>query len=55
MRGDRGCLPDRCRTPQDGWTPLHYAVRGGHAAVVGLLLAAGADMAAKDKVMGQGG
>ena len=27
----------------DGWTPLYFAVRQGHAAVVGALLAAASD------------
>ena len=55
MRGERSCLPERCCAPQDGWTPLHLAAQGGHAAVAGQLLAAEANMAAKDKVRGQGG
>ena len=53
--GEGGCLPERCRAPQDGCTPLHFAVAEGHAAVVEQLLDAGADMEAKDKVRGQGG
>ena len=55
MRGERRCLPDRCRAPQRGETPLHKAAAKGHAAVAGQLLAAKADVAAKDQVMGQGG
>ena len=39
-----GSLPERCRAPQDGETPLHRAARGGYAAVVEQLLAAGADV-----------
>ena len=54
MRGERGCLPDRCRAPQGGSTPLHFAAEYGHAAVVGLLLAAKADVAAKNAVIGGG-
>ena len=50
MRGERGILPERCRAPQDGGTPLHLAVTGGHAAVVEQLLAAGAAKDAKDEV-----
>ena len=46
----------RRRMPQDGKTPLHYA---GHPEVVKLLLQAGADITATDKVsersMGDGG
>ena len=51
-----GCLPDRCRAPQWGWTPLHHAADEGNAAVVELLLAAKADVMAKDlNVRGRGG
>ncbi|RBY96546.1 ankyrin repeat domain-containing protein [Blastococcus sp. TF02-8] len=32
---------------QDGWTPLHLAVRSGRAEVTGVLLEAGADLAAR--------
>jgi hypothetical protein len=39
-----------CLPPQDGWTPLHCASRGGHTAVVELLLQLGADAGAQDKV-----
>ena len=41
--------------PQIGKTPLHLAADNGHAAVVGALLAEGADKDAKDKVRGAGG
>ena len=54
MRGERVCLPDRCRAPQDGDTPLHFAAACGHAAVAEQLLAAKADVEAKDTVMGEG-
>ena len=54
LRGERGCLPDRCRAPQDGWTPLHHAAYEGRAAVVEQLLAAKADVAAKNNVRGAG-
>ena len=54
MRRERGCLPDRCRAPQRGRTPLHQAALRGRAAVVGQLLAAKADVEAKkDTVRGQ--
>jgi hypothetical protein len=36
--------------PQDGWMPLHRASFTGHLAVVGALLAKGADVQAKDEV-----
>ena len=55
MRGERGCLPDRCRAPQNGGTPLHLAAAEGHAAVAGQLLAAKADVEAKDNGREQGG
>ena len=44
------CLIERCCTPQNGDTPLHLAVRFGHAAVVKQLLAAEAVTDAKRKV-----
>ena len=64
-RGERGCLTERCRAPQGGATPLHRAAGGvelggrggseggGHAKVVQLLLAAGADVEGH-KVQGAG-
>ena len=55
MRGERRCLPDRCRAPQAGDTPLHEAAYAGHAAVAEQLLAAKADVGAKNQVMGEGG
>ena len=54
MGEDRGCLPERCRAPQGGWTPLYQAARGGHAAVVEQLLAAGAAKDAEDRVRRKG-
>ena len=54
LRGERGVLPDRCRAPQSGYTPLHLAAGGGHAAVVEQLLAAGAATDAQDKVRREG-
>ena len=50
MRAERSVLPERCRAPQDGFTPLHEAAEGGHAAVVEQLLAAGAATDAKNAV-----
>ena len=55
MRGEKGCLPDRCPAPQSGRTPLHRAAVFGHAAVVEQLLAAGAETEAKDDVRREGG
>ena len=43
------------RVPQDGITPLHFAVDNCHEAVVGVLLKAGADMDTKIEVIGGGG
>ena len=54
LRGERGVLPERCRAPQDGSTPLHCAALIGYAAVVEQLLAAGAAKDAKNKVRGIG-
>ncbi len=42
---------DFTRWAQDDKTPLHYAVDGGHVAVVAAIVAAaGADMNVKDRV-----
>ena len=54
-KGEGGHLPEPCRPPQFGKTPLHVAARYGYAAVVEQLLAAGAAVDAKDKVWGVGG
>ena len=40
----------RGRAPQGGNTPLHLAVRNGHLEVARALLAARADITAKDNV-----
>ena len=40
------------RVVQRGWTPLHWAARGGHQAAIKALVAAKADVHAKDKVRG---
>ena len=53
--GERGCLPECCRSPQEGGTPLLRAAQAGYAAVVEQLLAAGAAVDAEDKVRGGGG
>ena len=50
-----GCLPEPCRAPQRGETPLHHAAEGGHLAVVEQLLAAGAAADVKDQVSGKSG
>ena len=39
---------------QAGWTALHYAAMSGHSATVEVLLKAGADVEACDKVVGVG-
>ena len=53
------CLPERFRVLQvmghKEMTPLHCAVFCGHVAVVEMLLAAGADKEAKNKVRGEVG
>ena len=56
FRGEMGCLPERCRAPQNGDTPLCVWVKkGGDAVVVAKLLAAGADKEAKNGVRRGGG
>jgi len=53
--GVGGCLPERCRAPQRGETPLHRAAEGGYPAAVEQLLAAGAAVDVKDEVRGKWG
>ena len=49
----RGLSLTRQRAPlQDGETPLHGAARACELGAIGVLLAAGADRQAKDKVSG---
>ena len=48
--GEGGCLPERCRSPQVGYTSLHHAAGRGNAAIVELLLAAGAAVNAETAV-----
>ena len=48
--GGGGAWLTESRVPQFGRTPLHWAVKRGHAAVVGVLLAAEADKDATDEV-----
>jgi len=55
LRCERGCLPERCRAAQNGYTPLLLAAHYGHAAVVEQLLAADAVTEAKDAVSGERG
>ena len=47
-------MPERCRAPQNGDTPLDCAAGKGHAAVVEQLLAAGAATDAENNVRGAG-
>lgn len=53
--GRQGACLSAARAPQFGKTPLHTAAMRGYAAVVGQLLAAGADKDATDKVRKGGG
>ena len=50
----RGRLLTRGGVPQDGCTPLNIAARWGQEAVARVLIDAGADITAKDKVCGRG-
>jgi len=54
LRGERGCLPERCHAQQDESTPVHLAAHNGHAAVVEQLLAAGVDTDSKCTVVSAG-
>jgi ankyrin repeat protein len=45
-------MPERCRTPQNGDTPMHVAAREGHAVAVQKLLAAGATKKQPNQVKG---
>ena len=40
------------RVVQHGWTPLHFAADNGHEAVIKALVAAKADVRAKERVRG---
>ena len=55
MREKQGACLSAAFPLQNGATPLHLAATGGHAAMVGQLLAAGAKTEAEDKVRGQVG
>ena len=52
---ERVYVPELCRTPQYGSTPLHLAAEKGVAAVVDKLLEAGAATDTLNKVTGKGG
>ena len=54
LRRERVCVPERCRVPQHGQTPLHCAAQDGLAAAVDMLLKAGAATDATDNVRGVG-
>ena len=52
LRGERVCVPERCRATQNGDTPLHLASASGHTKVVVKLLNAKATIEVKNKVRG---
>ena len=55
MSGISWALADGEPRAQDGKMPLMLALDKGHEAIVGALLAAGANTEAKDEVKGGGG
>ena len=55
LRRERVCVPDLCRMPQNGNTPLHLAVNKGHAAVVEILLKMEVATDKTNKVTEEGG
>ena len=54
LRREEGCLPDRCRSTQNGATPLQLAVNGRHEEVVQQLVAAGVPQDETNMVCGGG-
>ena len=48
--GPRGRVLTRRRAPQNGFKPLHIAAKEGHLEVAKLLLKAGADVTATNRV-----
>ena len=52
LRGEGGCLPDRCLSPQNGDLPIHLAAACGDPDMVKMLLRGGVGKNLQNEVRG---